>query len=670
MKKWLAWVGFSLLFALALSLGYWVGGRRAGSGEAPHEHGSVDGGGTQSPAVSEVWTCSMHPQIKQPNPGKCPLCGMDLIPLDTGGEEDEGARELTLSAAARSLAGVEVAPVERRIATRDVRMVGKVEYDETRLATITAWVSGRLDRLYVDYTGVPVQKGDHLVYMYSPEVLTAQQELLQAIRAVRELANSQVEIVRATARSTVEAARGKLALWGLTEQQIAAVEERGKPSDHITIYAPIGGVVVHKNAVEGMYVQTGSPIYTIADLNHVWVKLDAYESDLAWLRYAQEVVFEAEAYPGETFVGRIAFIQPVLNDTTRTVKVRVNVPNEDGRLKPGMFVRARVRSSLGGEGRVVEPDLAGKWISPMHPEIVKDAAGACDVCGMPLVRAETLGFVSADEGDLPPPLVIPASAPLITGKRAVVYVQSPDDPSHFEGKSVTLGLRAGDYYIVEDGLSEGELVVVKGNFKIDSALQILAKTSMMSAERDTVAAAPDPESASPVPASTRHDNVPKAFSKQLGTVFHAYLGVQGALSTDDFAKGKSAAKEVARRLATVDMMLLTGAAHTDWMKSLETLRKSADAIAGTDDIQVARENFALLSEALLSATKAFGAGLGQSVFAMTCPMAFDNRGATWLQAHDKVENPYFGAAMFRCGEVSETIQSALAEEARKDGRHE
>ena len=333
----------------------------------------------------------------------------------------------------------------------------------------------------MDYTGIPVREGDHLVYMYSPEVLAAQEELIQALRALKSLERSDIEIIRETAQATVEAARGKLRLWGLLPEQIKEIEERGKTTDHITIYAPISGIVIHKDAVEGMYVQTGTRIYTIADFSQVWVWLDAYESDLTWLRFGQEAELTSEAYPGEVFKGRISFIDPVLNEKTRTVKLRVNVANLDAKLKPGMFVRAVVHSKVAQGGKVMAPDLVGKWISPMHPEIIKDAPGKCDICGMDLVRAAELGYVSADAAKAEMPLVIPVSAALLTGKRAVCYVQLPDtEKPTYQGREVVLGPRAGDYYIVRSGLSEGELVVTQGNFKIDSALQIQAKPSMMS----------------------------------------------------------------------------------------------------------------------------------------------------------------------------------------------
>ena len=438
-----------------------------------HDHAAMDR------ETAEVWTCSMHPQIRRTGPGSCPICGMDLIPLTAGDEEERlGPGEIRLSPNARKLAGISVIPVARRHVSAEIRMVGKVAYDETRLAFITSRVPGRLDRLYVDYTGIRVKEGDHLIYLYSPELFAAQEELIQSLKAVEELTH--LPGAEPAAARTLKAARKKLELLGLARSQIEKIETRGTPSEHLTIHAPIGGVVVHKHAVEGMYVQTGTRIYTIADLSQVWVKLDAYESDLTWVRYGQDVELRAEAYPGEAFRGKVAFIDPVLDPKTRTVKVRVNVPNPDGRLKPEMFVHAVIHAGVAAGGGAIGPALEGKWISPMHPEVVKDGPGTCDICGMPLVSAESLGYVAGVKVE--PPLVIPASAPLVTGERAVVYLESPGVDGVYEGREILLGPRAGDHYVVLEGLAEGEMVVVNGNFKIDSALQILAKPSMMNPE--------------------------------------------------------------------------------------------------------------------------------------------------------------------------------------------
>lgn len=643
-----------LVFAGGLTVG-----RRRAADHTTHAHEPVDAG-DGAEVAAQTWTCSMHPQIKQPEPGLCPICAMDLIPLADDSGDDLGPRELKLSAAARSLARIQVEPATRLPVHREVRMAGTVDYDETRLATISAWVGGRLDRLYVDYTGIAVQKGDHMVLMYSPDLLAAQEELIQAGKAADELAAARDSLIRRSAEATLAASRDKLRLWGLTAEQIQEVEARGTASDQIQINAPAGGVVIHKNAVEGAYVKTGTPIYRIADLTQVWVRLDAYESDLPWLRYGQDVTFTVEGQPARTFTGRIAFIDPLLSNRTRTVKVRVNVPNEDGALKPGMFVRAVARVQVGVGGSVVAPDLAGKWISPMHPEVVKDGPGSCDVCGMPLVKAEELGFTGPAAAAFP--LVIPSSAPLLTGRRAVIYVQSPDDESRFEGREVVLGPRTEAHYVVDSGLEEGELVVVNGNFKIDSALQIVAKPSMMSPDGGGAPAGRHHGGHSahgkPAAAVTERVSAPKEFIAQLDALFGSYLEIQQALAGDEPDDATKAAAEFLQHLAAIDMKLLDGPAHVAWMKSRDALRAASARVRKAKDVAAVRQAFETLSNEGIRVAKTFGTSPALDLQVAHCPMAFDNRGADWLQADTTIANPYYGSAMLRCGEIKSTIGPA------------
>lgn len=601
----------------------------------------------------KFWTCSMHPQIKLSGPGKCPICGMDLIPVRE--EQQAGSpRRLKLSETAKKLAEITTSPVERKFVTHTVRMVGKVDYDETRLAYITAWVPGRLDRMFVDYTGVPVKKGDHMVEIYSPDLISAQEEYLLAVRS----ANSSEGRRASMNKRMLEATREKLLLWGLTKNQLKEIRKRGKPSDHTTIYAPFGGIVIQKNAMEGSYVKTGTKIYAIADLNYLWIRLDAYESDLMWIRYGQEVEFTTPAYPGEVFKGRISFIDPVLNDKTRTVKVRANVENPDGRLKPQMFIKALVKAKVAKGGKVMNIDLAGKWIGPMHPEIVRDEPGDCPICGMPLVGAETYGFVQADVGR-EAPLVIPASAPLLTGTRAIVYLEvAGADKFTYEGREIALGPRAGDYYLVKSGLREGDRVVTKGNFKIDSALQILAKPSMM-----------NPEEGVPAPGHAHQGSATKTrevkkllpgitapFRQQLSDVTLRYMELSEALVQGDAGSARTASEGIGRALDKVDMGLLKGEAHMEWMKNLKELKGIEKKIEQAGDIQNQRKGYALLSESLASALKSFGHNMDMPVRIFRCPMAFDGRGAEWLQLSSDVKNPYFGAAMLKCGSQTAVIE--------------
>jgi len=671
------WILIPLAVLVAFILGYMLRGdtlEKEGTSHSQYPEAEQE-------AQVRFWTCSMHPQVQSPTSGQCPICFMDLIPVTGSPDEGLDPRQLKLSPAAEKLAGIQTALAERKYVEAEIRMAGKVDFDETRLTHVTAWIPGRLERLYVDYTGIAVRKGDHMVDLYSPDLLTAQEELIQARRALKELPDSGLRTIRQSAQETVGAAREKLRLWGLTEEQVAQIEQRGKPADRTTLYSPAGGIVVHKDAFEGMYVETGTRIYTIADLSRIWVKLDAYESDLAWLRYGQDVEIEAEAYPGEVFKGKVAFIDPVLDERTRTVKVRVNVPNEQSRLKPGLFVRGVVRSKIAAGGKVMDPALAGKWISPMHPEVVKDGPGACDVCGMPLVRAESLGYVSAgDPSEREAPLVIPSSAPLITGKRAVVYVAVPDREGVYEGREVTLGSRAGDAYIVRDGLEEGEQVVVNGNFKIDSAIQILAGPSMMnpegqvyltghqhhSSESHTSHDSQDSQeshsmnsmdhSHSAVKESPKAD-VPEAFLAELDRLHDSYFAIQQALSQDNLEGAKEASEPLRKILQSLPSEGLSGEVKQVWEKERGSLLGAAEQINKADNMIEAREAFFPFSQSLIAVTKQLGGSGKQPVLLFHCPMAFEWKGAYWLQNKEGVENPYFGSAMFRCG----TQEAALVE---------
>lgn len=664
--------GVVLLLA-AFTLGVLWGGRRGTSHQAPPGvSGAAPAPTAAAPTASEVWTCSMHPQVRQPKPGKCPLCGMDLIPATGGdGPADADPRVVRLSAVARALAGVEVVPAERRPVAVTVRLVGKVRYDETRLATITARVPGRVDRLYADVTGTPIRAGEHLAELYSPELIAAQEELLQALKTATSPGMAAAPSLADAIRATLDASREKLRLWGLTPEQIDGIERHGRPLEHLTINAPLSGVVIDKAVVEGAYVETGTRLYTIADLSRLWVVMDAYESDLGFLRYGQAVVFSAEARPGHVFRGRIAFISPTLDAATRTVPVRVNVENPDGRLKPEMFVRAAVYASLDAAGEVARPDLAGKWLCSMHPDVVADAAGPCERCGMPLRRAEDLGHVTATPAD-DLPLVIPASAPLLTGRRALVYVARPGEEGVFASREVRLGPRAGPYYVVRDGLEPGERVVVAGNFMIDSSLQLEGKPSMMALPADDGAAADgavdDLSAALAVPGPVA---VPPAFQVQLQAVVEALFTVGTALAADSLPDAVAGAAAMGRALSAVDPAALNAPAQAAWRRRDAGLNEAVALLSAATAIEEARRHFETASRLTGVLVSTFGLPPGKTIYRLRCPMAFDNRGAEWLQPDREVRNPYFGAAMLSCGDVAGSLGEAAEGQGGAGGhRHE
>jgi Cu(I)/Ag(I) efflux system membrane fusion protein len=557
---------------------------------------------------------------------------MDLIPVDTGGDGGElEPNQIRMSETAVKLADIQATAVARAYAERSVRMVGKLDYDETRVAYITAWVPGRLDRLFVDYTGARVLKGDHMVHMYSPELIAAQEELLQAIKAVRTLSEASSQVLRSTAKETLAAAREKLRLYGLLDEQITAIASADEPQHHLTISAPIGGTVVHKDAKEGMYVKTGTRIYTIADLSELWVLLEAYESDLPWLKYGQHVTFTSPSFPGETFDAVISFIDPVVDPKTRTVNVRAVVANTDGRLKPQMFVSGKVLSNLDSEGNVTSLELT------------REA-----------------------------PLLVPVTAPLVTGKRAIVYVELPSEEGPvFEGREVLLGPRAGEYYIVKHGLEEGELVVTNGAFKIDSELQIQAKPSMMSPEGRAVVAGHDHgqgvssagQAKAHVAATEHEDHAAKRLNGSeevrmvLPPVYEAYFDLQMALANDDVDKALQSFGKLAGEVESIDMGLFQGEAHMQWMEISGALTDASETGESAKDIETARDAFFRVTLAVIDLHEAFGHAGEVTYYLMYCPMARDNEGAHWLQKEDVVWNPFYGESMLRCGEVKQKLRA-------------
>jgi Cu(I)/Ag(I) efflux system membrane fusion protein len=401
-------------------------------------------------------------------------------------------------------------------------------------------------------------------------------------------------------------------------------------------------VVTELSVREGDYVQTGDSIATVADLSRLWLDLEAYESQLPLLRWGQRISFTVEARPGETYEGRISFIEPMVDERTRTAAVRVAVDNTERALKPGMFASAVVRPRVAASGAVVGDELAGYWVSPMHPSVVKEGPGQCDICGMDLVPAESLGVVG-DPAAAEEPLVVPRSAVLFTGARSVVYVKVPnaDEPT-YEGREVVLGPRAGDFYIVREGLSEGEEVVVQGAFRIDSAMQIAAKPSMMMPGE----MAPPGQVDRP-----QHAAVPEAFLFQLKPVYAAYLDAQEALAADDFAGFLQAAEDLQTALGFVEEAGLVGEALGAWRRAAAKLRLDEQIVS----IEQARQRFEAMSEGVIALQRRFG-HLGSRTWHLAhCPMAFDDAGADWMQRGEEINNPYFGASMLRCGELRDSF---------------
>lgn len=459
---------YLLILLLVLVVGLFIGYALKGNRADDTLHATAVSKNVK--AVQDVHSLYICPMMCIPPmavPGNCPICGMALIPFSSGGEDSaQRTSGLRLTDETVAHANIQLAPVERKFVSAEVRLFGQVDYDPAHTAVISAFMPGVIDRVYVKRAGQFVRWGDPLFDIYSSDLLSAQQQLFEAMKHAPGLFAFQagtphvardalVQTRKGTekgdlkspeaekAMETISAVRNKLRLLGMPKRDVDELMKKGEATGIATVYASLYGQVTQQNAYEGSFVNTGVPVFTIADPQFVWIRLDAYETDYPWIRRGQEVTFTTDAYPGEVFKGRVIYIDPVFDVKSRTVNIgAVCSEDQGGRLKAGMLVRAVIHSALTEEGRVV------------NDRSTSDRA----------------------------PLVIPASAPLITGKRAVVYVAKPGETGVFEGREVRLGPKAGDHYVVVSGLEEGEQVVVSGNFKIDSALQILAKSSMMGLE--------------------------------------------------------------------------------------------------------------------------------------------------------------------------------------------
>ena len=473
-------------------------------------------------SAEQMWTCSMHPQIMQPEAGDCPICGMDLIPAEAGAD-GLAANEIKMTENAMALANIQTTIVGNAKAGDDDGMIslsGKIAANEENNTVQSSYFKGRIEQLNVNYEGQQVNRGQLLATIYAPDLVAAQQELITAA----SLKESQPALYKAV--------RSKLKNWKLSDTQINAIEESGTVRENFRIYATVSGTVSEVMAAQGDYLNQGQPIVKLSNLNSVWAEFDAYENQIAQFNIGQKINITTNAYPNKEFEGTISFIDPILNNATRTITVRATLQNKNDLFKPGMFVTGKVK----GATQTMENTLT-----------------------------------------------VPASAVLWTGERSLVYVKTNPNEPVFEMREVTLGNRSGETYQVSAGLNNGDEIVTNGTFTVDAAAQLQGKKSMMNQQmmQDESAMMGDMEM-----------SFSNAFSSDFSEALPSYLKMKDAFVASDAGQVSAFAKTTLEKLKTISTDDLGTMEKQHLTKSIEML----DAIANNDNLENQRAHFVILNE--------------------------------------------------------------------------
>ncbi|GER60703.1 efflux RND transporter periplasmic adaptor subunit [Patiriisocius marinus] len=591
MKKNILYIAIALI--LGLVGGYFFFGNdsdTANQKSPTHNHSSEN--------TKQMWTCSMHPQIMQPEPSDCPICGMDLIPAETGAE-GLAANEIKMTENAMALANIQTTIVGNGAASEDdgiISLSGKIATNEENNSVQASYFDGRIERLNVNYEGQKVNRGQLLATIYAPNLVAAQQELL----TTASLKESQPALYKAV--------RNKLKLWKLSEKQIEAIETSGQVRENFPIYATVSGTVTMVMAAEGDYVKQGQPILKVSNLNSVWAEFNVYENQISQFKKGQKIKVSTNAYVNKEFDATISFIDPVLNNATRTVTLRATLSNKEDLFKPGMFVTGKI------EG---------------------------------ITQATSSGTVT-----------IPASAVLWTGERSLVYIKTNPNEPVFEMREVTLENRLGENYQVSSGLNNGDEIVTNGTFTVDAAAQLQGKKSMMNKTggktmtgHEGHVGMQDGADNKVNETSSMEIKLPKEFQEKFQSVLNAYLKMKDAFVANDTKQISILAKTTSITLKSTDRTSLGKMEQSHINKSIEML----DDIASNDNLKMQREYLVVLNKNMVPIAMSLE-DIAPMLYVQKCPMANKNKGAVWLSADRDIRNPYYGDKMLTCGSVIEEIK--------------
>ena len=587
-----------IAISATLIIGFAIGYLANGTTEKSSSRTGADSSSAslhQPESEATIWTCSMHPQVRLNEPGDCPICGMTLIPLESMGENEPNMDAIAMSPTAMKIANVETMDVGTGRAVKEIKLTGKITADERRNAVQVSHFPGRIEKLNINFTGEYVKKGQTIGQIYSPALVTAQKELLEA----QKMRDTQPELYAA--------AMQKLHNWKLGDSEIQEILKANKVKETLPIHADISGYVSQKMINPGDYVKTGEPLYQIYDLSKVWVQFDVYESELKWVAVGDEIDFTIASLPGRHFTKTIDFLDPLINSDTRVARARVELENDKGLFKPEMLVSGVVKTALpGAEG-----------------------------------------------------ISVPKSAVMWTGKRSVVYVKSVSrDGVYFNMREVTLGPELGESYVIEDGLKVGESIAVNGTFSIDAAAQLAGKPSMMDPEGSDAMSGQDhggmDMTRSTAVEEQKSNLNPEAY-EALNSLVETYLVLKDALTKDQFDSAKIAIATLETKLRNIDMKAFQNDAHATFMVKYNGMLDGIALEQPYENIGAVRKSFKLISDNLISLLHALHYK-DENLHVDYCPMAFHNLGAKWLSIDRDIRNPYFGEEMLTCGEIKSHLK--------------
>src|SRR5690625_253386 len=581
----------TLVFAGGILIGRWL----------TNNYTSVEGGSSDQTTQSSesevsVWTCSMHPQIQSPDPGICPICEMDLTPMTSDSGNDPFT--LTMTENAIRLANIQTTVIgsgQTEVSSDDAwRIHGKILPDERNVYSQTLRIEGRIEALHVTYEGMSVSEGSTVAKMYSPEIVAAQRELLEA----KKMANTQPELL--------EAARRKLKYLKISPEFIQKVEESGEVIETFPLQAGRSGFVINKKVEPGDHVSSGQVLFDIYNLSSVWAVFDIYEKDIGKIREGEWIEFSAPGIPGQSFRTRIEFISPLLNQESRTIRVRGQVNNQNRLLKPEMLIQGQLTTGRsGGNDR----------------------------------------------------LLIPKTAVLWTGRESVAYVQDTTmDIPTFAFREITLGSESGPHYVVLDGLNAGDRVVTHGVFAVDAAAQLNNQRSMMNRLIGEDAAEEEQDAWEKIE-QVDPDIVTEGARKDLNQILEAYIALKDELIEGDHDKVLAALTHLQSVSDQISSRNDMDEYNDTWNEHVKNVKSHLDLTAQKDGVEEWRTAFSPLSQVMIYWILEFGNPGEQEVFVQHCPMANDDEGGDWLSYDPKIRNPYFGDAMMACGITKETLSS-------------